>query len=142
MFLFFFVAYKSTYGDNPVWKEYRRNHKGSIPPRKTRKMCIVSCKLKLTLMLFFIHVYYYHLLISRDLIWLQLVIHVQYVVTNTSYSTTEMWICSNSSYLLILENCYPISMYNDFYLDFYPFDIIFLILKVKKWVSGCLSAVQ
>ncbi|XP_050426173.1 28S ribosomal protein S18b, mitochondrial [Adelges cooleyi] len=33
-------AYKSTYGNNPVWKEYRRNHKGSIPPRKTRKTCI------------------------------------------------------------------------------------------------------
>ncbi|XP_025421796.1 28S ribosomal protein S18b, mitochondrial [Sipha flava] len=33
-------AYKITYGDNEVWKEYRRNHKGSIPPKKTRKMCI------------------------------------------------------------------------------------------------------
>jgi len=33
-------AYKSTYGNNEVWKEYRRNHKGSIPPKKTRKMCI------------------------------------------------------------------------------------------------------
>ncbi|XP_025197992.1 28S ribosomal protein S18b, mitochondrial [Melanaphis sacchari] len=35
-------AYKSTYGNDPVWKEYRRNHKGSIPPKKTRKMCIRS----------------------------------------------------------------------------------------------------
>lgn len=33
-------AYKTTYGSDPVWKHYRRNHKGAIPPRKTRKMCI------------------------------------------------------------------------------------------------------
>lgn len=33
-------AYKETYGDNPVWKLYRRNHKGQIPPKKTRKTCI------------------------------------------------------------------------------------------------------
>lgn len=39
------IAYKITYGDHPVWKEYRRNHKGSIPPAKTRKTCIVCYKL-------------------------------------------------------------------------------------------------
>lgn len=33
-------AYQQTYGSDPVWKLYRRNHKGSIPPRKTRKTCI------------------------------------------------------------------------------------------------------
>ncbi|XP_018337070.1 PREDICTED: 28S ribosomal protein S18b, mitochondrial isoform X2 [Trachymyrmex septentrionalis] len=33
-------AYKQTYGDDPVWKMYRRNFKGQIPPRKTRKTCI------------------------------------------------------------------------------------------------------
>lgn len=33
-------AYKQTYGDNLVWKLYRRNHKGQIAPRKTRKTCI------------------------------------------------------------------------------------------------------
>ncbi|XP_046469460.1 small ribosomal subunit protein mS40 [Neodiprion pinetum] len=33
-------AYRTTYGTNPVWKQYRRNHKGAIPPRKTRKTCI------------------------------------------------------------------------------------------------------
>ncbi|KAG5336480.1 RT18B protein, partial [Acromyrmex charruanus] len=33
-------AYKQTYGDDPVWKKYRRNFKGQIPPRKTRKTCI------------------------------------------------------------------------------------------------------
>ncbi|XP_050527160.1 28S ribosomal protein S18b, mitochondrial [Daktulosphaira vitifoliae] len=38
-------AYKTTYGDNPVWKEYRRNHKGSIPPNKTRKTCIRADKI-------------------------------------------------------------------------------------------------
>lgn len=36
------LAYKQTYGDNPVWKLYRRNHKGLYPPQKTRKLCIVS----------------------------------------------------------------------------------------------------
>ncbi|KAK9888438.1 hypothetical protein WA026_000686 [Henosepilachna vigintioctopunctata] len=34
------AAYQQTYGVDPVWKLYRRNHKGSIPPRKTRKICI------------------------------------------------------------------------------------------------------
>jgi len=33
-------AYKITYGDALVWQPYRRNHKGSIPPEKTRKTCI------------------------------------------------------------------------------------------------------
>lgn len=33
-------AYQTTYGDQPVWVQYRRNHKGQIPPRKTRKTCI------------------------------------------------------------------------------------------------------
>lgn len=33
-------AYKQTYGDNPVWKLYKRNHKGQIPPKKTRRTCI------------------------------------------------------------------------------------------------------
>ncbi|XP_065338384.1 small ribosomal subunit protein mS40 [Cloeon dipterum] len=33
-------AYQITYGDNPVWKEYRRNFKGHYPPNKTRKTCI------------------------------------------------------------------------------------------------------
>lgn len=35
-------AYKQAYGDHPVWKHYRRNFKGSIPPRKTRRTCIRS----------------------------------------------------------------------------------------------------
>ncbi|XP_050307242.1 28S ribosomal protein S18b, mitochondrial [Anthonomus grandis grandis] len=34
------AAYKQTYGEEPVWVPYRRNHKGAIPPRKTRKTCI------------------------------------------------------------------------------------------------------
>lgn len=33
-------AYKLTYGDEPVWVKYRRNHKGLLPPRKTRRTCI------------------------------------------------------------------------------------------------------
>ncbi|XP_011882556.1 PREDICTED: 28S ribosomal protein S18b, mitochondrial isoform X2 [Vollenhovia emeryi] len=33
-------AYKKTYGDDPVWTQYRRNHKGMFPPRKTRRTCI------------------------------------------------------------------------------------------------------
>jgi len=33
-------AYKMTYGDALVWQPYRRNHKGSLPPQKTRKTCI------------------------------------------------------------------------------------------------------
>ncbi|XP_078497829.1 small ribosomal subunit protein mS40 isoform X2 [Lissotriton helveticus] len=34
--------YLETYGERPVWANYRRNHKGGIPPQKTRKTCIVS----------------------------------------------------------------------------------------------------
>lgn len=34
------AAYKETYGDQFVWEQYRRNHKGLFPPRKTRKTCI------------------------------------------------------------------------------------------------------
>jgi len=33
-------AYKNTYGNHLVWEQYRRNHKGMLPPRKTRKTCI------------------------------------------------------------------------------------------------------
>lgn len=33
-------AYKTTYGENPVWTLYRRNHKGVFAPRKTRKSCV------------------------------------------------------------------------------------------------------
>lgn len=33
-------AYKQTYGEEPVWTQYRRNHKGALPPRKTRRTCI------------------------------------------------------------------------------------------------------
>lgn len=33
-------AYQITYGESLVWQPYRRNHKGLIPPEKTRKMCI------------------------------------------------------------------------------------------------------
>ncbi|GAB0099320.1 28S ribosomal protein S18b, mitochondrial [Sergentomyia squamirostris] len=34
------AAYRETYGDQPVWVLYRRNHKGMYPPKKTRKTCI------------------------------------------------------------------------------------------------------
>lgn len=34
--------YRATYGDNPVWHGYRRNHKGSVPPQRARKACLVS----------------------------------------------------------------------------------------------------
>lgn len=34
------AAYKETYGDHLVWHLYRRNHKGGIPPQRTRKSCI------------------------------------------------------------------------------------------------------
>lgn len=39
---FLLSAYQTTYGEDPVWKHYRRNYKGQFPPRKTRKRCIVS----------------------------------------------------------------------------------------------------
>ncbi|XP_053150157.1 28S ribosomal protein S18b, mitochondrial [Hemicordylus capensis] len=32
--------YIERYANNPVWFGYRRNHKGQIPPQKTRKTCI------------------------------------------------------------------------------------------------------
>ncbi|XP_041868274.1 28S ribosomal protein S18b, mitochondrial [Melanotaenia boesemani] len=32
--------YAEKYGSSPVWASYRRNHKGGIPPQKTRKTCI------------------------------------------------------------------------------------------------------
>lgn len=32
-------AYQTTYGELPVYTEYRRNHKGQLPPKKTRKSC-------------------------------------------------------------------------------------------------------
>lgn len=38
-------AYKETYGDEPVWKIYRRNFKGQFPPYKTRKTCIRGGKI-------------------------------------------------------------------------------------------------
>ncbi|XP_016961727.1 28S ribosomal protein S18b, mitochondrial [Drosophila biarmipes] len=34
------AAYKATYGEDFVWTQYRRNHKGMYAPRKTRKQCI------------------------------------------------------------------------------------------------------
>ncbi|CAB1350879.1 unnamed protein product [Coregonus sp. 'balchen'] len=34
--------YIERYGTSPVWSDYRRNHKGGIPPQKTRKTCIVG----------------------------------------------------------------------------------------------------
>lgn len=39
------AAYKTTYGDQPVWVQYRRNHKGQYPPSKTRKTCIRGGKI-------------------------------------------------------------------------------------------------
>ncbi|TSK28224.1 28S ribosomal protein S18b, mitochondrial [Bagarius yarrelli] len=32
--------YIERYGSKPIWSDYRRNHKGGIPPQKTRKTCI------------------------------------------------------------------------------------------------------
>merc|ERR1719439_272045 len=34
------VAFKSTYGNDPIWKKYRRNYPGSRPPLSTRETCI------------------------------------------------------------------------------------------------------
>ncbi|XP_077335079.1 small ribosomal subunit protein mS40 [Lithobates pipiens] len=36
--------YLERYGENLVWSNYRRNHKGAIPPQKTRKKCIRAGK--------------------------------------------------------------------------------------------------
>ncbi|CRK86157.1 CLUMA_CG000226, isoform A, partial [Clunio marinus] len=38
-------SYNITYGSNPVWLPYRRNHKGLFPPHKTRKTCIRAGKI-------------------------------------------------------------------------------------------------
>lgn len=35
-------AYKTTYGNEPVWVTYRRIHKGQLPKYRTRKDCITS----------------------------------------------------------------------------------------------------
>ncbi|XP_036731296.2 28S ribosomal protein S18b, mitochondrial isoform X1 [Manis pentadactyla] len=32
--------YQNRYGSRSVWADYRRNHKGGIPPQRTRKTCI------------------------------------------------------------------------------------------------------
>uniref|UniRef100_A0A0G2JIC6 Mitochondrial ribosomal protein S18B n=1 Tax=Homo sapiens TaxID=9606 RepID=A0A0G2JIC6_HUMAN len=32
--------YQERYGSRPVWADYRRNHKGGVPPQRTRKTCI------------------------------------------------------------------------------------------------------
>ncbi|KAM3596714.1 uncharacterized protein V6R79_019367 [Siganus canaliculatus] len=37
--------YIEKYGTSPVWEGYRRNHKGGIPPQKTRKTCIRGDKI-------------------------------------------------------------------------------------------------
>lgn len=37
--------YIERYGSNQVWADYRRNHKGGIPPQKTRKTCIRGGKI-------------------------------------------------------------------------------------------------
>ncbi|XP_029920257.1 small ribosomal subunit protein mS40 [Myripristis murdjan] len=37
--------YMERYGTNTVWAGYRRNHKGGIPPQKTRKTCIRGDKI-------------------------------------------------------------------------------------------------
>ncbi|KAM9775715.1 28S ribosomal protein S18b, mitochondrial [Syngnathus typhle] len=37
--------YIERYGAHPVWAGYRRNHKGGIPPQKTRKTCIRGDKI-------------------------------------------------------------------------------------------------
>ncbi|XP_026011233.1 small ribosomal subunit protein mS40 isoform X1 [Maylandia zebra] len=37
--------YIERYGSSPVWADYRRNHKGGIPPQKTRKTCIRGDKI-------------------------------------------------------------------------------------------------
>jgi len=39
------VAFKTTYGNDPVWKKYRRNFPGSRLPLKTRETCIRQGKI-------------------------------------------------------------------------------------------------
>lgn len=36
------AAYKTTYGDEPVWVKYRRNFKGQFIPKRTRETCIIK----------------------------------------------------------------------------------------------------
>ncbi|XP_061475144.1 small ribosomal subunit protein mS40 isoform X2 [Rhineura floridana] len=36
--------YIERYGNKPIWFGYRRNHKGQIPPQKTRRTCIRGSK--------------------------------------------------------------------------------------------------
>ncbi|XP_029387487.1 28S ribosomal protein S18b, mitochondrial isoform X3 [Mus pahari] len=36
--------YQNRYGSRPVWADYRRNHKGGVPPQRTRKTCIRNNK--------------------------------------------------------------------------------------------------
>lgn len=43
------TEYAEKYGTSPVWAGYRRNHKGGIPPQKTRKTCIVKFLFESTL---------------------------------------------------------------------------------------------
>lgn len=38
-------AYKTTYGDEPVWVKYRRNFKGQFVPLKTRRSCVIQGKI-------------------------------------------------------------------------------------------------
>lgn len=38
-------AYKTTYGDDPVWVKYRRNFKGPFVPKRTRESCIRKGKI-------------------------------------------------------------------------------------------------
>uniref|UniRef100_A0A8C1KCF0 Small ribosomal subunit protein mS40 n=1 Tax=Cyprinus carpio TaxID=7962 RepID=A0A8C1KCF0_CYPCA len=37
--------YIERYGSKPVWANYRRNHKGGVPPQQTRKTCIRGDKI-------------------------------------------------------------------------------------------------
>lgn len=39
------TAYTTTYGQQPVWVQYRRNFKGQFPPLKTRKTCVRAGKI-------------------------------------------------------------------------------------------------
>lgn len=42
VYFFPLAEYLDRYGTKPVWEGYRRNHKGAVPPQKTRKTCIVK----------------------------------------------------------------------------------------------------
>lgn len=39
-------AYKQTYGNHLVWHLYRRNHKGALAPKRTRRACIKQNEIK------------------------------------------------------------------------------------------------